>query len=164
MPWTVWCHDMSGTPTEYLSLTQTDYRKNASMWPCDGIPMGWEYGAKVYTAFSRVRIDPDTLTVDPYDYTFSTSSGECHSYQVLTALGWGFAGACGGNPTGRADVDLTGTPFAIASNAFYIEGWMAHGSATYSDDGQVVKVRGGGACGYMLPTDADSTIQLVYNL
>lgn len=163
-PWTARCDDMAGTPTEYLPLVHVGGRANTSFYPCDG----WSYGTDVTTSFTHVRIDPATFEVDPSDLTYATSSGACSSFTALTALNWGFAGSCNGTPSGRANVDLSGTPFVVAPDAFRIDGWMAEGSAVYGAGSRVVRLVGGGACGYMLPTDAvepgdaDARVPLLY--
>jgi hypothetical protein len=162
MPWTAWCADMAGTPAEYLSVPNDDDRQNSAYETCGGVRMGWESGTPVYTRFSRVRIDPDTLSVIPDDFTFATSTGECHSFSDLTELYWGFAASCDGSPSGRANVDLTGTPFFVEPDAWIVDGWLAEGSATYSDDGKVVSLTGGGSCGYMVANSAYGSIPLGY--
>ena len=158
-PWSVYCHDMEGTPIAYLPLVEVGWPQNSSYYPCNGAT----YGTDVYTSFTRVRIDPVTFDVDGGDFTFSTSTGDCHTFDDLTEVAWGYAGTCNASADGRAYLDLTGTPFIFEPAAFDLEGYRPSGTATYSPDSTVVTLTGGGYCGSMSSSDPDSTVNLTYS-
>jgi len=61
----VYCHDMAGTPREYLTLVNTGGNFNYSLHGFVGGP-----DAPVTTHYTRVRIDPATLLVNIGDQTF----------------------------------------------------------------------------------------------
>ena len=103
------------------------------------------------SAFTRVRIDPSTLAVDIDDLTFASSSGSLyHGNTHVTAMPYGVAESCS-DQSGVANIDLTGTPFKIASE-FCTLGSGAAGNVTLSQNDQVADVVGGGGCGWTSPT------------
>ncbi|MDC0670613.1 GON domain-containing protein [Nannocystis radixulma] len=141
-PWTAYCHDMAGEPRTYLSLIAVGEGRNFSQYSAP---------SSVRTAFTRVRIEPTTLAVDIDDLTFSSSSGALyHGETLVTAMPYGVAESCGWGQ-GVANIDLTGTPFKIAS-PFCTSGFEASGSVTLSEDDQVADVLGAGNCGWTSPT------------
>ncbi|MGZ3460194.1 MAG: GON domain-containing protein, partial [Archangium sp.] len=147
-PWSVWCSNMAGTPAEYLSLPSTGASVNFSQYTAGSNNSG---GTNVRTVFTRIRIAPSTLSVNTGDQTFSTSSGYLtHPVNTpVTSMPYAAAMNCDfGNP-GLGNVDLRGTPFAVAPNQFSAAGWYASGNATYSSNNQVVDLQGGGECGWM---------------
>ncbi len=146
----VWCHDMAGsTPSEYLTLPNTGGGFNFSQYTAGGAAPGTD----VATHYSRVRLDPVALTVDMGDQTFATSTGSLsHGPTPVTSMPYGVAMACVSNfnPAGTANIDLTGTPFAVA-DPFATDGYNAAGSVTFSSIDQVVDLTGGGFCGFTTP-------------
>jgi len=71
VPMTLYCYNIqSDRPTEFLSLQQ-DGRTNYSFAPAGGSCVG----RGVRTSFSKLRIDPWSLTVKTDDYTFAETSG-----------------------------------------------------------------------------------------
>jgi GON domain len=148
---TVYC-DMSGTPTSYINLAKTGANFNYSQYTAGGAAPG----TNVRTTFTKLRIDPATLTVDIGDLTFATSTGYLlHPVKTssvpVTSMAYASAEACnktGDNGTGN--IDLEGTPFQVAST-FTPGGYEASGSATVSPDNQVVNVEADGDCGYITP-------------
>jgi hypothetical protein len=60
------------------------------------------------------------------------------------------AAGCNGAANGLANIDLTGTPFAVATAALAVGGFAAAGTATPTPNGQVraVNMTGGGNCGW----------------
>ncbi|WP_224242468.1 GON domain-containing protein [Hyalangium gracile] len=150
----VYCHDMAGTPSEYLNLPNTGSTTNYSHYGQG--PNTSAGGQKTW--FTRVRFNPGDLTLTVTDTTFSTSQGWKRfgsNYAYASALG--DAGDCvdAWSQTGRANVDLRGTPFGIAPDQFQVFGYMAAGSATYSSASQVVDLQGGGYCGGIIPPTAN---------
>lgn len=147
LSWTAYCHGMAGTPAEYLPLVQTGFASNFSQYQAGGDSPG----TTVRTAYSRLRIDPRTLKVNTEDQLFSVSEGALtHSPDVVTSMAYGVAMTCDGTEA-PANVDLRGTPFAVAANQFALGGWNAQGGAVYSDGNQVVSLSGGGSCGWIAP-------------
>ncbi|WP_375768509.1 GON domain-containing protein [Archangium gephyra] len=153
-PWEAWCHNMAGTPAEYLSLPSTGPSLNFSQYTAGANSGG---GSNVRTLFTKVRIDPATLRVTTGDQTFSTSSGFLwHPVQnAVTSMSYAAAMNCDfGNP-GLGNVDLRGTPFAAAPGQFVVVGSYPSGAATYSSDNQVVDLWNRGDCGWNSVQGAD---------
>lgn len=147
-PWTAWCSNMAGTPAEYLPLPSTGPSVNFSQYTAGAYNSG---GTNVRTVFSKVRINPSTLAVSTGDWTFSSSSGYLtHPYNTpVNYMPYAVAMNCDfGNP-GLGNIDLRGTPFAVAPNQFVASGWYPSGSANYSSNNQVVDLQGWGNCGWM---------------
>jgi GON domain len=144
-PFTAYCYNMAtSTPTEYLTLHNTASGANYS----EEVAGGAIAGTNVVSAFTKVRIDPQSMRVDTTDHTFSSSTGLITTWGLST-MPYAQAGACVGASVaaGRANVDLTGTAFGVAPGAFASQGWEAAGSATYSSNNQIVNLAGGGWCG-----------------
>ncbi|HKS47229.1 MAG TPA: GON domain-containing protein [Amycolatopsis sp.] len=149
---TVYCHDMAGTPREYIDLTGTGPNTNFSQYTAGGAAPGTD----VRTTFTKLRVDPATLTVDIGDLTFASSTGSLlHGGQTVTGMPYGVAMSCVGpnNAAGAGNIDLRNTPYQVA-NAFVVGGFAATGSATVSPDNQVINLRGGGYCGWVTPAPA----------
>ncbi|MCP2269927.1 GON domain-containing protein [Actinokineospora diospyrosa] len=145
----VYCHDMAGNPREYLNLSFTGPSLNYSQYTAGGASPG----TNVRTAFTKLRVDPKTLTVDINDTTFATSSGTLtHGGDRVTSVAYAVAMACNGSAgVGQANLDLRGTAFTVAST-FAPGGFTPFGTATPSSDGQVVALTGGGYCGWNAPS------------
>jgi len=177
----VYCHDMAGTPREYLTLVNTGGNFNYSLHGFVGGP-----DAPVTTHYTRVRIDPATLLVNIGDQTFSTSQGYdcCYGSTPVTSMPYATAASCDGwfGRMGSSNVDLTGTPF-IVDDVFTVGGWYTRGSANSGDvfafagqmipiavQGAVVNTTGGGGCGATSPkfpagglnTDGGFDLQLAF--
>jgi len=146
-PWTAYCHDMATEPKEYLPLVNVDADHNFSEYATKGP------GTTVLTHFTRVRIDPLTLTVDIDDVTFSESTGMLMHVVVVTSMPYGVAQSCDGPgmANGAANIDLVGTPFKVA-DSFCTAGSAAAGDAVLGSDEQVVDLTGGGNCGWTGPS------------
>src|SRR5512138_869654 len=67
----LYCHDMAGTPREYLTLVNTGQFDNYGMYKAGGASPGTD----LVTSFTRLRVDPSTLGVAIGDLTFSSSTG-----------------------------------------------------------------------------------------
>ncbi|RKH65430.1 GON domain-containing protein [Corallococcus llansteffanensis] len=147
LAWTAWCHDMAGTPKEYLTLEQTGSGSNYSQY----LAGGNSTGTTVRTSYTRLRINPVTLRVDTADPTFSTSTGSLlHSPVQVTSMPYAVGMSCNSTQA-QAQVDLRGTPFAVAPGQLSLGGSSPQGSAVYSEADQVVGLSGGGSCGWMGP-------------
>ena len=138
LPWTAWCHDGN----EYLNLKDSiaNYGEIA-----DGT-------TNVRTEYSRIRIDPETLTVDVTDQTYATSNGRSVTANGVnvTAMPLGIAMACGSSIYATMMIDLSDTPFTIAST-FAPRGTAAHGGSTIYNDDQTLEGFAEGDCGYVAP-------------
>lgn len=144
----VYCHDMAGTPREYLSLVQTGPDRNFSQYTA-GLA---SRGTDVRTVYTKVRIDPATLLVDIGDTTFATSTGSLthsNSGTTVTSMPYGEAMSCTYRPDGIGNIDLRGTAFVV-TDPFIVRGYPAPvGSATVSAGGQVVDLKAGAYCGWI---------------
>ena len=159
-PFRVYCHDMGGSPREYLSLANTGGGFNYSLYGnvAGGPP------ANVTTHYTRIRIDPATLLVNIGDQTFSASAGWdcCIGWTPVVSMPYAQASSCwGGADPGSANVDLTGLPF-IVDDVFTVRGWGPYGSANGTNlpedfsavaiQSAVVNLTGGGFCGGIGPS------------
>lgn len=143
-PVSIYCANMSGSPKEYITLPNTGGNTNFSAYA----PKGSEPGVR--TQWYKIRIDMATLTVNPDDFAFSSSTGYVYHEGTRTVVSYGAAMGCTGRVDGTANVDLRGTPFTINPAQWVVAGWMAGGSTTYSGN-QVVNITGGGYCGWNTP-------------
>jgi hypothetical protein len=123
---------MATEPKEYLPLVNVDADHNFSKYATKGP------GTTVLTHFTRVRIDPLTLTVDIDDVTFSESTGMLMHVVVVTSMPYGVAESCDGPgmANGAANIDLVGTPFKVV-DSFCTAGSGAAGDAVLGSDDQV---------------------------
>lgn len=155
-PWRAWCHDMAGTPTEYLPIPENGLHSNFSQYTAGGAALG----TSVRTVFSRLRIDPVTLKVVTSDQRFARSTGALsHNGQAnISTMPYATAMSCDWGDSGRANIDLRGTPFKVASDSFVASGFSQRGAASYSFVDQVVSITGGGYCGWMAPLAADPAL------
>lgn len=150
----VYCYDMAGAPREYLNLADTGGDANFSQYTAGGASPG----TNVRTSFTKLRIDPATLTVDINDLTFATSTGRLQHSSVtrgpqspfVSTMPYGVGMSCTTLPDGTANIDLRGTPFTIA-DTFTVRAFAGSGSATLSADDQVADLKGGGYCGWISP-------------
>jgi hypothetical protein len=145
----VYCYDMSGNPREYIDLVNTASAENFSQYTAGGASPGTD----VRTSFTKLRVDPATLTVDIGDLTFATSTGSLlHDRQRVSSMPYGVAMSCvaPNQASGLGNIDLRGTAFQVA-NAFVVGGFRSSGTATPSANNQVVDLTGGGYCGWISP-------------
>lgn len=164
-PWTAYCKDMAGTPKEYLTLRNTT-NANFSQYTAGGASPG----TNLRTRFTKVRINPATLEVDPGDRTFSISTGGVsHSHATLASMPYAAAMDCvaAESTSGLANLDFTGLPFVVAPNQFALSGYLSSGTTSYGAGGRTVDLKGGGFCGWNTVAGADPIIrikplQLVY--
>jgi hypothetical protein len=142
MPWQAHCHNMSSTPLEYLTVPAVGSDVNYSQYTGS---------TSVRTTYTRLRIDPLTLVVNTADQTFSTSTGSLyHGTTPVTSMPYGVAMSCDGGSSGRANINLVGTPFAI-TDTVCTGGAGASGTGTFSLENQVLDIVGGGFCGWAMP-------------
>src|SRR5262249_21368163 len=145
-PWMAFCRDMPGTPSEYLTLAHVGPNVNFSQYTAGGAVDG----TNVRTNYSKVRIDPATLLVDISDQTFSSSTGSLiHGGETVSSMPFGVGMSCDDTASGVGNIDLGGTPFAVATDEFLVGGYDSSGTATYSNGNRVVTLAGGGFCGWI---------------
>lgn len=162
-PWDAFCV-FSTPPATYLPLVNTTTGNFSQYTAGGGRP-----GNSVRTTFQRVRIDPDTLLVNVADYAYSLSAGLIVNPDgsKITQMNYGSAADCvnTNSMSGVGNVDLSGTPFAVAPNSFVVSGYIAAGGATYSADSRSVSLRGGGFCGGIAVRSGPANpfnLQLIY--
>lgn len=164
---TLFCNNMDETPTDYLTLPATAGGNNFSL-------ISYPEGA-IITQYEKVRLNPSTLHIDPTDRTFAALAEALAGYSAISAdqleaypttlSDFAVATGCNRNqenaPLGRANIDLTGTPFvidpAIAFTSF--GGEVQEVSSVRSEDGKMVNLAVNGRCGIIMP---QGPIQLVY--
>ncbi len=149
---TVYCDDMSSNmPREYIDLVKTGYGANFSQYTAGGASPG----SSVRTSFTKLRVNPATLTVDIGDLTFAWSTGSLkHSGSVkVTSMPYGVAMSCAAAQAanGVGNIDLRWTPFQV-NNTFTVGGSNAKGSANVTQNKQLVALNGGGYCGWIAPS------------
>ena len=150
-PWKAYCHDMAGTPVEFLTLPESGLVSNVSEYVA-GV---YSPGTTVRTRFHKLRIDPFSLRARAWDKTFTSSSGELrHASSTgprITVMPYATAMSCNGGATARATVDLRGTPFVLPYSSFTLGGWAFAGQEARAAGDQVATLTGGGACGWNGP-------------
>lgn len=148
-PWQAHCVGMdSFTPVEYLPLEVTGQGHNYSEY----LSGGHIWGDTVVTQWFKLRMDPRALVINVHDFTFATSVGSVtNGTWTTTQMDYAHAAACNAfGWVGTANVDLAGTPFALAlTQSFCASGWAETGSASISDDGRMAHLSGGGQCGFV---------------
>ncbi len=166
-PATLYCHNMNTTPQEYLTLPATETGGNFSL-------ISYPEGA-IITQYEKVRLNPSSLIIDPADTTFATLAESLAGYSALfgeqltaypvTASDFAVATGCNRNqdnaPLGRANIDLTGTPFVISPEITFTSfgGEVQETISEVSEDGKVVTLAVNGRCGIIQPS---GPIQLEY--
>jgi hypothetical protein len=164
--YTVYCVEMlEGPAREYLTLLATGPGKNFASWageyqqPLDA--------RLLTTTYTRVRINPLSLKVATTDVSFAMSTAPVFGPgQMLYSYNFASAGDClsDGSQQGKANVDLTGTPFRI-TDSFRVDGWNPAGTVngvsvgwggTLYVQSQVLNTTGGGFCGGTTPMQPDS--------
>lgn len=151
--WMAFCHDEGGTEKEYLTLPMAGPNTNFSQYTAGGSSPGTD----VRTNYLKIRINPQMLLVEVGNQTFASSMGMLvqSGGMPISSIGYGSAASCVlGNGTGIANINLHGTPFSVAPNAFSVgppasNNW--HGTATYGAQMQTVDLVGGAFCGYYAP-------------
>lgn len=138
----------------YIELKQTNY----SYYPKpkrDNYPYGNDSNLK--TTFTKVKLDVSTMTIDTSDFTYSTSSGRIKifpsPYNKKLAFGTAYGCEESWSVVSTAIIDLRGTAFQI-DDTFTVGGYNADGSATFSNNNQMVTLKAGGYCGYIGPATA----------
>jgi hypothetical protein len=110
-PESIYCANMTTSPTEYVTLAATGSGNNYSEDGAEGL---WSSSnGDLVTSYTKVRINPANLLVNETDDTYSTSSGgpiTSTTGATWSAISYALGGVCNGN-TGAFNVNLTGTGF-----------------------------------------------------
>ncbi len=153
-PWDAFCQMTTFPGLTYLSLNNLGANQNFSQYTAGGSSSG----TSVRTSYTKVRIDPAALKISTSDQSFATSSGGplLHGGTPVTAMTYAAAMGCAGGANGVANIDLAGTPFAVAAAALGVGGFAAVGTTTPTPDGQLraLNLTGGGSCGWNSPVGA----------
>jgi hypothetical protein len=158
---------MDTTPQEYLTLPATETGGNFSL-------ISYPEGA-IITQYEKVRLNPSSLIIDPSDMTFAALAENLAGYNAIfgeqladypvTTSDFGVATGCNRNqenvPLGRANIDLTGTPFVLSPEIAFTSfgGEVQETINEVSEDGKIVNLAVNGRCGIIKPS---GPIQLVY--
>lgn len=114
------------------------------------------------TRFCAVRFDPPTLLVDLADFSFAATEGANVTWSgqssPFTHVPFGVAGDCRtGGARSAANVDLRGTPFAVADAMVWVPApnttnlQITGATVRAGFNGQVVDITAGGLCGWIAP-------------
>jgi hypothetical protein len=137
--WKVYCANMQSQPTEYLSLSKGDGLNTSTF--SDG-------SKQVTTTYEKVRIHPESLSVDLGDTTFAVSSGMAmHSGTTITMMPFGIAMSCNAAPA-TMNINLRGTQFRLES-ALQQFGTSVKQMFDLSSDRQVLTTTVTGNCGWV---------------
>lgn len=137
----VYCHDMAGTPREFLTLPSGG-ATNFSQGRMDAAPTSLAETQWTRLAITLPATPTDVFTVDTADVTFATDTGPAGGQP-----NYGAAGSCQW-AWSELSVDLLGTSFAVEQASFPYVGWLPGGDFTVSNGGQVLTVTNGrGDCG-----------------
>ncbi|WP_216092895.1 GON domain-containing protein, partial [Candidatus Marithrix sp. Canyon 246] len=154
----VYCHNMQqDTPKEYLELKNIEDHYNYSLYKSGGARTGKD----VVTHYTKIRINPETLIVDTTDTTFSSTTGKLYYNNKVAATyaQYGIAADCitSFSAKGKANIDLTETPFKIHDNLIFDpnnssgKSWRGKGTSVFTKNRQIVNTTGGGYCGANYP-------------
>ena len=148
--WIALCEFTGNELLEYLVLPSA--ANNYSQYTAGGAATGTD----VRTTYSAVRIDPLTLKISCSNQLHATSVGRLDHPNTpnpitVTAMPYGVAMGCNRATNGVAQIDLSGTPFAVAPSAFLSQGANPLGNASYSNSNRMVSLTGGGFCGWQSP-------------
>ena len=146
---TIYCHNMAEMPAAYLEFASSGQAFNyaSTAYP----------GQELVTSYTRVRLDLQTLVVDVTDRTFAETSGSAPEPGLITGTDYATAVGCNageaGAAVGQANIDLTGTPFALAESVtFVVRGQESEGGEPdITPDRKVVDLSAGGRCGWIAP-------------
>jgi hypothetical protein len=109
--------------------------------------------------FCAVRFDPASLLVDVADFTFAKSDGVGSTWTSNVAafvhVPFGLGGECrGNNAITQANIDLRGTPFAIADTTLWFASNTSFTGLARADvhsNRQIVDITVAGFCGWLAP-------------
>lgn len=145
----VYCHDLRGTPREYITLVhKVSGVDNYGSYEAGGnVP-----GVTVVTDYAKLRINPNTLLVQTADQNFTTSRGQVDHGGPVTTMPYAVARNCKSqaSSSGTAHVNLQGTNFYV-NDSWVLGGAYVAGGVVKSAADQIVSITGGGYCGWNAP-------------
>lgn len=152
-PATIYCHDMAGSPKEYLTLPQglgVNYSQYAAGF--------FNSGTDVTTIYQRVRIDLAALQIITSDQLFSSSQGSLtHGSTTVTSMPYSTGMSCDADfIIGSSNANLTGTPFAFIPGSLAVGGEVIFGDIVFGNNDQNVDTSILGACAWASVTGASS--------
>ena len=148
-PIQIYCSNMAGYPIEFVTLIGNGEMSN---YASVNFP---EH--ELLTQFERIRIHIGSLTIDPTDRTFTSTTGSVPTNGEQQVNDFGRALGCNegqiGTATGRANIDLTGTGFALSSAVeFVTEGKdIENSNAEILENGTIANLSVSGRCGWIWP-------------
>jgi hypothetical protein len=168
-PFRVWCSGMNTSkPLEYLELPRTS-KQGEKTSNYSGLVFGRVHGSQrcpcqaAVTRYEKVRLDPTTMEIVTTDTTFAVvdlvdesptcfqdNERRCNKgWFSAEPLPYGVAAGCRRRtPTGRANIDLSCTPFHIApTSPFGPVGYHPVGDIQFHPSRKAAAIRGGGDCG-----------------
>jgi hypothetical protein len=121
------------------------------------------------TRFCAIRFDPATLLVDIGDLTFAESEGATFNWRQsvlpLTDVPFGLAADCRAGNTSSANINLAGTPFAIADSMQWVASNISSPSTRSEfrtgSNRQIADISSGGMCDTIAPGAAYSLVTSV---
>jgi hypothetical protein len=157
-PVTIYCHNMAEMPAAYLEFANSGdgFNYATTSYP----------GQELITSYTRIRLDLQTLVVDLADRTFATTTGALPDSGLITGNDYATAVGCNageaGTVFGQANIDLTGTPFAVAESVtFVVRGQESEGGEPeIGPDRKIINLAVGGRCGWIAPA-GDLTLAYV---
>jgi hypothetical protein len=136
--WKAYCANMDSAPAEYLSLPHEDGMNTSSFADATN---------HVTTAYEKVRINPESLTIDIGDTTFATSTGTAvHNGTTLTSMPYGIAMGCGVEAS--MNINLRGTAFRMEAPLAQF-GTNVKTTVTIANDRKVLDMSATGSCGWV---------------
>ncbi|XP_041370257.1 uncharacterized protein LOC121384093 isoform X2 [Gigantopelta aegis] len=161
----VYCHDMVGTPREYVTLKTP----NKGVYPnlanknCRGETKAESPEKTGQSIFNKIRVNIETMVIDPTDYTFADTEGvpvpygeakDCYSIHY-----GGHKAKCG--IKGTFTINTAGTGLVIDKQTRWeAKGWNPYAEVKKSDEGEIVNLLCGGWCG---GCKADRDLKLTLN-
>ena len=157
----IYCHSMTGNPTEYLALPAGA----ASNYIHKGVPSNARnWGRQCLGKFSKVRLVlSNPIKILRSDITFMEKDDpNCNPltpHHPGAMIGYGSAAGCnnGNWPSGYFKIDLSGTQYRIPSNVTWINTGYRKRMEQYvkSENGKTVSARCGGYCGACNPSSGE---------
>lgn len=161
-PFQVFCAGMATpAPVEYLELVHTSPRDAAptsnftdyvtgATCPCGTVTLVYTKARLDLASMTLMRASAFSVFTDASDLA-CTASSACRNPLFHF---FGAAGSCANinDASGRANVDLRGTPFHVAADQAFIPfvkpaGYMSNGAYAIDSDRKTVGLSGGGHCG-----------------
>lgn len=140
-PWQAYCHKGD----EYLVADD----------PLASSMIANAQGDELRTEYARLRIDPETLTIDITDATFATTTGgplDLGGGVVVTNAPAGVAISCmGANGSSFSLLNVTETPFRVKTQ-YVVAGTAANGYVGVHRDQRWIETWVEGECGSIVPT------------